>query len=312
MISQDTAHDILARAASSKALGRSVDHEIVRQPGRVFRNRLYRVYLPDGYNAQRVYPLVVVLHGCQQKHLCIQAITGFDAIADREGFIVLYPFVTSYSGIRTRNCWGWWLSRERQRGLGEVSDLRQIAQQVMKDYPVDPQRLHICGLSSGAGMSVAALVAYSDFWRSGASVAGVPFGETSRSVCINRLMLVRRKSVRTLVRILKRILTDKPPPLLVVQSRADKIVGPALGSNLRDSWLRVSGNRQQPDSHVKGEAQSVGWEMSQYVDAADRLRTAFLLIDKVSHGWPGGVPGKFSVPEAPNVSELIWAFFDRK
>lgn len=310
MISENTATDILSRTASAKASGKSVDHEIVRRPGKVFRNRLYRVYLPANYDELREYPLVVVLHGCQQNHHSIQAICGFDAIADREGFIVVYPFVTSYSGMRNRNCWGWWLPRERQRGRGEVSDLHQIAEQVMHDYPIDKQRVHICGLSSGAGMSVAALVGYNKLWRSGASVAGVPFGESSRSVRISRLLLVRRKSVKTLVRILKRTLKGKPPPLLIVQSRADKIVGPALGANLRDSWLKVSGDWQQPDSLAEGDVHSVHWELTQYLDDTNRSHVTCLFMDKGSHGWPGGVPGKFSVPEAPNVSELIWTFFN--
>ncbi len=62
----------------------------------------------------------MVLHGCQQYHEDIRAISNFDAIADRAGFIVVYPSVTSYRDIRLENCWGWWMAKEIRPGGGEV------------------------------------------------------------------------------------------------------------------------------------------------------------------------------------------------
>jgi hypothetical protein len=158
-------------------------------------------------------------------------------------------------------------------------------------------------------MSVASLVAYGDIWRSGASVAGVPYGESARSVRISRFMPVRLKSVETLVRILRRSLLDEPPPLLIVQSSADRVVAQELGENLRDSWLRISDTESEPAVRVSGDMHGVQWELNQYSDATNRPRVAFLQLNKLRHGWPGGMPGKFSIPKAPNVSELIWAFF---
>lgn len=289
--------------------GDTIEHEIFRESGRVSRHRYYHVYLPEGYTAQRKYPLLMVLHGCRQDHQDIQSITGFDAIADRVGAIVVYPYVTTYAGMRTENCWGWWLSRERQRGKGEVSDLRQIAEDVCGNYSVDGARRHICGLSSGAAMSVASLAAYSDFWVSGASVAGVPYGESANSVQVNPHMPVRRKSVSTLVRMLSRELVAPAPSLLVVQSGEDRMVGPRLGANLRDTWVTVSGCRQQPSETCIDESRGFGWQFEQYL-ARGALQVGHILLDGLEHGWPGGLPGQFCYPDAPNISELIWTFFD--
>lgn len=289
--------------------GETVEHEIFKETGRVSRHRYYRVYLPKGYTSRRKYPLLMVLHGCRQDHEDIQSITGFDAIADRVKAIVVYPYVTTYSGVRTENCWGWWLTRERQRGQGEVADLRQIAEEVCSSYSVDNTRRHICGLSAGAAMSVASLAAYSDFWASGASVAGVPYGESANSVRVNPHVPVRRKSVSTLVRMLSRELVAPAPSLLVVQSDADKMVGPRLGANLRDSWVTVSGCRQQPSEVCIDESRGFAWQFEQYL-ARGALQVGHILLEGLEHGWPGGLPGQFCFPDAPNISELIWTFFD--
>lgn len=309
MIKQQIVDSALVIEPSDLRHGTSVDLEINEQSGHVSRLRQYRVYLPSGYTEQQRYPLIMVLHGCRQTHLDIQAISGFDAIADRVGAIVVYPFITSYSGVRTSNCWGWWLTRQRQRGRGEVNDLFRIAENVITSYAVDDRRVHICGLSAGAAMSVACLASYSDFWTSGASIAGVPYGESERSVRVNRHVPVRRKLVSTLVRMLSRELVSDAPPLLVVQSNADKMVGPKLGANLRDTWTAVSDCHKEPSQLYSDITHGIGWRLEQYCKQG-RTRVAHFLIDELEHGWPGGLPGEYSFPEAPNISELIWSFFD--
>ena len=310
MIKQKEIDSTLAMKHAQAVGGWNIDLEIFKESGRVSRHRQYRVYLPADYSEKKSYPLLMVLHGCRQDHLAIQAITGFDAIADREGAIVVYPFVTTYAGLRSQNCWGWWLSRQRQRGRGEVSDLQRIAEDVEATYSVDASRRHICGLSSGAGMTVASLAAYSDFWTSGASVAGVPFGESISAVRYNSHVPVRRKTVNTLVRMLSRELVTDAPPLLVVQSKSDELVGPRLGANLRDSWVKVSNCEQQASSELANVERGIEWTLQQYCTLTS-VHVAHFLIDKLEHGWPGGLPGKFCFPDAPNVSELIWTFFDR-
>ncbi|MFK7858574.1 MAG: PHB depolymerase family esterase [Granulosicoccus sp.] len=309
MIDQDLVDTALAAGHYPDAKGTVIDHELFKESGRVSRHRQYRVYLPGNYSRDKQYPLIVVLHGCRQDHLAIQRITGFDAIADRVEAIIVYPFVTTYSGLRTQNCWGWWLSRQRQRGRGEVADLRQIAMDVSNRYAVDTTRRHVCGLSSGGAMAVACLAAYSDFWTSGASVAGVPYGESTNAVRANPHLPVRRKTVNSLVRMLNRELIAPAPPLLVVQSRADKMVGPKLGANLRDSWAIVSGCEDATVMRFEQVSRGVVCKFEQFA-ARGELHVGHLLIEDLPHGWPGGVAGKFCIPDAPNVSELIWVFFE--
>ena len=146
------------------------------------RTRRYLVHVPRRTIVRRSRPLVVVLHGCNQDNRDIEQISGFNQLADRHGFLVAYPYITSYRGMRNRNCWGWWFDREIHAGSGEVEDLWQIIEEIKSRYAVDPRRIHVTGLSSGAGMAVAMMVAHADKIASGAAVAGVPYAEKAVAV----------------------------------------------------------------------------------------------------------------------------------
>jgi polyhydroxybutyrate depolymerase len=54
-------------------------------------DRNFMVRLPKGYDAKQRYPVVVLLHGMNQDAEDMERLTGFDALADKEGIIVVYP-----------------------------------------------------------------------------------------------------------------------------------------------------------------------------------------------------------------------------
>ena len=281
-----------------------------RQP--YSRDRQYRVYVPAGLSPGQQLPLVVVLHGCHQTHLDIQEVSGFDRIADREKFIVVYPYVTGFTGLRNINCWGWWLKEHRKRGTGEVEDIWRVVDQVSRDQPIDSSRVHICGLSAGAGMSVAALVTYSDRYASGASVAGLAFGESAWAVRITRYLPVRHISVKKLVsKMRQHLATPTPPPLLIIQSTTDKTVDAVCGQHLLQCWVTTSHAELDTLHAAQGSIQGVPWKLDRFVDSNQRLKILQLIVEGVEHGWLGGNPGKYSTPQGPVIAELVWWFFDQ-
>ena len=60
-------------------------------------------------------------------------------------------------------------------GDGDVEDLGAILDEVCARFPFNPRRIHVAGLSSGAGMAVAALVCDGERVASRVAVAGVPY-----------------------------------------------------------------------------------------------------------------------------------------
>ncbi len=55
-------------------------------------DRNFIVRLPKGYDAQRHYPVVILLHGMNQDADDMQRLTRFDELADKDGIITVYPF----------------------------------------------------------------------------------------------------------------------------------------------------------------------------------------------------------------------------
>ena len=283
------------------------------------RKRRFRVYIPANYDSSTPASMIMLLHGCHQTEEDIASISAMDLIADREHCILVYPYVSSYLGMRTLNCWGWWQARHRRRGSGEVADLHRIATHIAQTYNIDPGRWHICGLSSGAAMTVASLVAYSDAWTSGASVAGIAYGERARAVRFAQHLPVKHKAMHELIRHMRRNLASYPaPPLLIVQSIEDRTVGPKCASDLRDAWIKSQDIIPSRETRAHDDQpyadrwpSSHQWDMSLYRRSdGGCVLTTFWLHHGV-HGWPGGRQGAYSVTDAPNTSELIWWFFEQ-
>lgn len=276
------------------------------------RSRHYVVHVPSGYDGSSPAPLVMVLHGCRQTHHDIQRIADFDALADRDGFLVVYPFVTSYTGMRNRNCWGWWFANEIHAGAGEVEDLWQIIREVRNAYNVDRRRIHVTGLSSGAGMAVALMVARSARIASGAAVAGVPYAERARAVGLVRQLKGHFRPVEAIVDEMKVEMGPgaRPVPILIVHSHDDATVNIQAARNLRDSWAQCFDiDTVRRVAVRRGQSGTTRWEHTRYRGPNRRTAIETLFLEGPGHGWYGGRPGRFSYPAAPNAAAHLWEFF---
>jgi poly(hydroxyalkanoate) depolymerase family esterase len=293
----------------------------VRPPGsnvrKIFRARRYRgsrrreylVHVPPSYERQERMPLVMVLHGCNQDHVDMQTVTRFDRLADRYGFIVVYPFITGYRGVRLRNCWGWWRHRDIRGGSGEVEDLWNIISAVRRSYRIDPDRIHVTGLSSGAAMAVAMAVVHGGKIASCATVAGVAYGESIWA--LGRYPRVKQTS-STVTEMKQAMGASKGfTPLFIVHSADDSVVGLRAAEGLRDSWVACYGLDAGSANVTKGSHGRKPWSLTSYNDGKGAGALDYLVLEGYEHGWYGGEEGPFSVPDAPDVSKMIWSFFAR-
>lgn len=276
------------------------------------RARRYVVHLPRGEESKRPRPLVVVLHGCHQDNHDIEAISGFNQLSDQHRFLVVYPFVTSYRGLRARNCWGWWFDREIHAGAGEVEDLWQIIEDIKQLYPVDERRIHVAGLSSGGGMAVAMMVAHADKIASGATVAGVPYAE--RAECV-RHALNREPSHRPVTAIVKAMRAEmgeaaRLVPIHIVHSQDDDKVDIKSAELIRDSWGHCFGiDIRRPSAAESGCDDDTEWQHSHYSDDSGTSVIETMFLRGPGHGWYGGNPGEFSYPDGPDIKHAMLKFF---
>ncbi|MER7891609.1 PHB depolymerase family esterase [Micromonospora sp. NPDC094482] len=131
--------------------------------------RMY-LYVPD-----RVAPrpgLLVAVHYCTGSGPAFHSGTQFASLADRYGYLVIYPSVT-----RSSQCFDVSSPQALRRdGGSDPVGIMSMVNHVRQRYDVDPDRIFATGVSSGAMMTNVLLGLYPDVFSAGAAFAGVPFG----------------------------------------------------------------------------------------------------------------------------------------
>ena len=285
------------------------------------RDRQYQVFVPSSYTGQTAVPMVMILHGCRQTEKNMITETGFKDLAERDGFIAVYPFITSYDGLRSPNCWGFFLDQHIHQGAGEVEDLYQIGRAVEATYKIDPNRRYVTGLSSGAGMAVALAVAQSEYFAAAGAVAGLPYSETSSSVsfvCSNPGTFKPISAVVAAIQAEQRQPQEqRPVPIMTIHSRNDCTVNAIAAENIRDTWLRRYGVSRTPGATLDCQTEGVACMHTIYgPPQRSVVETVFyhgergnVPLGTGSHYWVGDNPGEFANPTGPSASGLLWAFF---
>jgi poly(hydroxyalkanoate) depolymerase family esterase len=287
-----------------------VEHVFKKRRYRGSRDREYLVHLPPAYGRRRKLPVVMILHGCDQDHHAIRHVSNFDRVADEHGIIVVYPFVTSYDAPRGKNCWAFWSRSENRAGAGEVEDLWQILRSVRARYKADANRLHVAGLSSGAGMAIALLVSRCNKIASGASIAGLAYNESPMSIGFRRP--VYQSTDRVVAAMAEEMGRKKRLiPLMIVHAKRDRVVSVREAAKVCDSWARsFSVDTSKPSWSESGITKGTAWEHRRYPREGGSSAIETLLLNHRGHGWYGGRNGKYGFVNAPDVSARIWQFFE--
>ncbi|KAH8902912.1 alpha/beta-hydrolase, partial [Coniochaeta sp. PMI_546] len=132
----------------------------------------FYLYVPDKLAANP--PVLVSPHWCHGDALAVYNGSSFASLADKYGFIVIYPD----SPNTADKCWdvsskG---SLSHQNGPGDSLGIVNMVQWTIKRYGADAGRVFVTGVSSGAMMTNVLLGAYPDVFAAGTAFAGVPFG----------------------------------------------------------------------------------------------------------------------------------------
>ena len=112
--------------------------------------RTFLIHLPPRRDAGTKFPLVIALHGGGGSGRKMKRFSRFDAIADREGFIVVYP-----DGIGRQWNDGRKIaeSRAHSENIDDVGFLTGLAGYMVRVRGADPKRVYFAGISNGALMS---------------------------------------------------------------------------------------------------------------------------------------------------------------
>ena len=113
------------------------------------KRRRYLIYIPSTYEVAKPYPLVFCYHGFVQWPTHQQRLSGWNRLADKYGFLVVYP---RGSGFPLR--WNAHLSRRNPISSEQDRDFfTDLLDHLSRSYAIDPTRVFLNGMSNGAGLS---------------------------------------------------------------------------------------------------------------------------------------------------------------
>ncbi len=285
--------------------------------------RDYSVYVPASYNPANPVPMIMALHGCAMDNQGVADAYNFDRIADENNVIIVFPFITTYDGQRSENCWGYWFDNEIHEGAGEVEDLRSLAMEVESNYSIDANRRYLTGLSSGGAMTVIGAIAHNEYWAAAAAARALPYGDGSTSVTSD---LFLNDASYFANKITAELDDSRKIPMLVISSTNDTVVMHQAAELIRDSYIQAFGIDGQADgAAVDCTEDGISCIEESYNDANGNevLRTHFIDGDTVGpregslgvgHYWSGEDYNydAWAWNKGPSDTDAVWDFFKDK
>jgi polyhydroxybutyrate depolymerase len=130
--------------------------------------RHFAIHIPA--NVAKPAPLVFVFHGGGGHPEAIERKTGMDSLADRNGFIVVYPAGT----LRAQGRGGSWnvgAGRRTPSTSNDVAFVKALLNKVERQVPLDHARIYAAGLSMGGVFSYRLACEMSDTFAAIAAIS---------------------------------------------------------------------------------------------------------------------------------------------
>lgn len=272
--------------------------------------RMYK-YVPKKPNKS----LVVVLHGCTQTAASYDLGAGWSTLADRYGFLLVFPEQTEANNPKT--CFNWFREHDATRGQGEAASIRQMIRKMAEDHAVDPKQIFVTGLSAGGAMTAVMLATYPEVFAAGAIVAGLPYkSATGMRQALESMFRVKVREPREWGDLVRAASPHRGPwpRVSVWHGGADTVVKPKNAEELLKQWTDVHGLSTRPSRTETVD----GYPRHVWTDATGRDVIESYIIPLMAHGAPVaggdddtsyGVPGEYLIEVGISSSYHIARFF---
>jgi polyhydroxybutyrate depolymerase len=266
--------------------------------------RSFHVHVPPSYDGEASVPVVIALHLGLADGETIEKISGFSEIADREGFIVVYP-----DGHMKRWAGPGLTTPEELVDVDDVGFINEVMDRVARDWKIDTARVYVAGMCRGGFLAQMLAGAHPEKF---AAIAAVTTFQTPQFDA--EFPELRR-----------------PVPILVMNSTDDMYV-PFAGGPLPltpeievvssrevvEKWIDLNGCGSRPLVTEVPDSADDGTRVrfESFADCRGGAEVAYYVVEGGGHTWPGGWQyldeaeiGRTS--RDLDASELIWEFFSR-
>ncbi|WP_238412665.1 extracellular catalytic domain type 1 short-chain-length polyhydroxyalkanoate depolymerase [Saccharothrix deserti] len=247
-------------------------------------NLRMHLYVPDRVAAKP--PILVAIHYCGGSGPAFHSGTQYASLADRYGYIVIYPSVT-----RSSKCWDVSSPAALRRGGGsDPVGIMAMVDYVKQRHNADAGRIFATGTSSGAMMTNVLLGDYPDVFKAGASFAGVPFacfattnGSEWNSQCSGGQLIKSPQEWGDLVRAAYPGYTGPRPRMQIWHGTNDDTLRyPNFGEQVKQ-WTNVHGLSQTP---TFTDTPQSGYTRTRYGSTGGMAQVEAISMQGITHNLP--------------------------
>jgi polyhydroxybutyrate depolymerase len=278
-------------------VGETIDGSTVTPDG---RTRTWHLYVPTSLPSDRPVPLLVGLHGGTGWGEQFQRSSGFDAIAEANGFLVVFPDGVGVGPTETLRTWngGVCCGPASRDAVDDVGFLVGLVGELSATYDIDPDRVYAAGHSNGSVMSI----------RLACEAAGtfVAVGSQAGSMTIDECD------------------PAEPVSMLHLHGEADENVPPQGGKGTKgisgvtwppvlDGLEALAAAEDCPEPVPVDDPDDPELIVQRWSPCADGTEIEYVLVPGADHAWMGGRLQRQADPTGPSFagfesSVAIWAF----
>jgi poly(hydroxyalkanoate) depolymerase family esterase len=285
------ARELPSTATHSQPADAFIDGSFGSGPAR----RDFKLYIPPAAGAAPL-PLVVMLHGCTQDAADFAAGTAMNELARGQGFYVLYPEQSQQAN--PQRCWNWFKHNHQVRDRGEPATIAGMARKVMAQYPVDPARVYVAGLSAGGAMAAILGDAYPELFAAVGVHSGLPTGAANDVPSAFGAMKSGPQGGKR---------AASGVPTIVFHGDGDHTVNPVNGDEV------IAASVQAGTAVETEQGRSAGgrrYTRSLHRTAGGKVVAEQWVVHGAPHAWAGGSgKGSYTDPGGPDASAEMLRFF---
>lgn len=277
-------------------------------------------HIPSGISTAA--PLVIAMHGCTQNAGTYAIQSGWNKLADRHKFYVVYP--EQLSANNSSLCFNWFDTMDVNKNQGEALSVKQMVDFMTSHYSIDPSKIMVTGLSAGGAMTVVMLAAYPQIFSKGAVMAGLPYKAATSSFgsisAMNGSVIKTPQQWGDLVRLQNPGYTNPFPHLAIFHGTLDYTVNVNNATELVKQWTNLNNADQTADSTINSFQGNAAIVKTVYTNNLNEPVVCYYKITGMGHAIAvdtgacprkGGATGTYAIKEN-NFHSTYWAadFFD--
>jgi polyhydroxybutyrate depolymerase len=269
--------------------------------------RTYLVHVPTGYTPDIPLPLVVVIHGAFDTAQGMERVSGFSLLADREGFIVLYPNGMGILGFLQHWNAGHCCGKAADDQVDDVGFVAATIEDVCSRLRVDRDRIYMVGFSNGGMLAYRFAAERGDLLAAVAPMAASIGGRPSQDLPEWRIP----EPVQPVSMIPMHGLLDDDVPYEggISRHRGGTRTYWSVEQSV-EFWVAANGCKSPPviQNLYDGKVVLKDWK-----NCTNKTEVSLHLINGWGHVWPGSSFTAALAADDPfqhfDAAEVLWAFF---